>query len=215
MTSKPVLMSLVGGLLIAILASAYFMSRPAMDLPLAHTEPDPLAHERPTAPAQVEIQRLDSSEESFKIQAHRGDVLLLWFWTADCDPCWTEIKELVGLAKKYQRAGLKVRMVNMDIDAEAIRRVIDLSPKILQGSGFKMQDLMLHDPTRKAAFELRVDTSPSTVMIDRAGRVASVGGGSMIWTQEEAQRMIEDLLAEDEDAPAAPAPKNEDEASAT
>jgi hypothetical protein len=43
-------------------------------------------------------------------------------------------------------------------------------------------------------------------MIDRAGRVASVGGGSMIWTQEEAQRMIEDLLAEDEDASAAHAP---------
>jgi hypothetical protein len=74
--------------------------------------------------------------------------------------------------------------------------VVDLSPKILDCSGFEPKDLMLHDPTRKAAFELRVDTSPSTVLIDRAGRVASVGGGSMIWTQEEAQRMIEDLLAE-------------------
>ncbi len=196
MTSKPVLTSLVGGLLIAILASAYFMSRPAVELPLAQAEPDPLAHERPAAPGSLEVQRLNSSEASFKLKEHRGDVLLLWFWTADCDPCWTEIKELVALARKYQRAGLQVRLINMDVDAEAIRRVVDLSPKILDGSGFEPKDLMLHDPTRKAAFELRVDTSPSTVLIDRAGRVASVGGGSMIWTQEEAQRMIEDLLAE-------------------
>ena len=196
LASKPIILSLIAGLIVAVLASTYFMSRPPVDLPLAQAEPDPLAHERPLAPDNIEIPVLGANADAFKLKQHRGDVVLMWFWTADCDACWTEIKELLVVAKKYQSSGLQVRLINMDIDAEAIRRVIDLTPKMLEGSGFEPKELMLHDPTRKSAFALRVDTSPSTVLIDRSGRVASLGGGSMLWTQEEALRMIEDLLAE-------------------
>jgi thiol-disulfide isomerase/thioredoxin len=120
---------------------------------------------RPKAPA-VTGTMLTGSK--FKLSTDRGSVVVMNFWGSWCTPCREEAPALGALARYF--AGTDVRFVGVDIrddpaSAEAFMRT------------FRIGYPSLNDPNDMVALDFNgtmpPDSIPSTLVIDRSGRIAA------------------------------------------
>jgi thiol-disulfide isomerase/thioredoxin len=125
---------------------------------------------RPAAPA---VSGPTVTGKSLSLSAYRGDVVVVNFWGSWCAPCRAEAPTLGTLAR--QLAGRGVRFVGIDIRdepdaAQAFMQDFNVSyPSISDPSGDIA--LLFHNTVPPTAI-------PSTVVIDRQGRIAaSIVGG--------------------------------------
>jgi cytochrome c biogenesis protein CcmG/thiol:disulfide interchange protein DsbE len=99
----------------------------------------------------------------WRLSAHRGNVVLVNFWATWCGPCREETPGLVRVAHTYAPKGLAVAGITMDDGGmEPVRRFIrDYGvdyPILIPGSDFDLAG--------------RIGGLPTTLLIDRQGRVA-------------------------------------------
>ena len=99
---------------------------------------------------------------NLRLSEHRGDVVVLSFWSSRCNTCRAQLAELDRLYATYRPAGFVVFGVNVDDDVAAAREF---------AAAQKLQFPMLFDPTKKVARAYRVDALPMLVAIDRFGAV--------------------------------------------
>lgn len=98
--------------------------------------------------------------ENVRISEHRGEVVVVSFWSGTCNTCRAQLSALDRIAKTYASAGLKVIGVNVDDDvvrAEKFARAQDVQFQLL---------ISTPDNTGR---DFRVDRVPMTVFVDRAG----------------------------------------------
>jgi peroxiredoxin len=57
-----------------------------------------------------------------RISEHRGEVVVVSFWSGSCNTCRAQLNALDRIAKTYASAGLTVIGVNLDDDAAAPRK---------------------------------------------------------------------------------------------
>ncbi len=100
-----------------------------------------------------------------RLSEHRGEVVVVAFWSSRCNPCRDTLKELNALQSQWSTAGLTVLGVNVDDDIAAAREFAQSQPVTFP---------MLLDPTKKVARAFRIDSLPYVVAIDRDGRVRLV-----------------------------------------
>jgi peroxiredoxin len=99
---------------------------------------------------------------NLRLSEHRGDVVVLSFWSSRCNTCRAQLAELDRLYATYRPAGFVVFGVNVDDDVAAAREF---------AASQKLQFPMLFDPTKSVARAYRVDALPMLVAIDRFGAV--------------------------------------------
>ncbi len=99
---------------------------------------------------------------NLRLQEQRGRVVLVNFWATWCAPCRQEMPHLNKLYDKYRSSGLVLLGVNIDDDA---RTATDLAAKL----GLQVPVLRDTDKTVSRLYEM--GAMPSTVLIDREGRV--------------------------------------------
>ena len=107
----------------------------------------------------------DLKGADWKLSAHRGDVVLVNFWATWCQPCREETPGLVRVAHAYASKGLSVAGVVKDDDEVGTIR------KFMKDYGIEYPVLM-----PKPDFELanQIESIPTTLLIDRQGRVAKI-----------------------------------------
>lgn len=146
----------------------------------------------------VEITGTDYEGGEHDLAAWRGDVVLLNTWYAACPPCRAEAPDLAGVATNYADQGLHVLGINSRDaagTAQAFQRQLGVPyPSLDDTSGSAVAALQGVVP---------VSAVPTTVLLDREGRVAArvlglVEGSTL-------RALVEDLLAEGA-APADAAP---------
>jgi peroxiredoxin len=102
------------------------------------------------------------------VAAWRGDVVVLNTWYAACPPCRAEAPDLVALANDYADGGVHVLGINGTDDAgaaEAFQRTFEVPyPSIADSDGSAIAALQGAVP---------VQAVPTTVVLDREGRVAA------------------------------------------
>ena len=120
---------------------------------------------RPQAPAVTGTMLTGST---FRLSADRGAVVVMNFWGSWCTPCREEAPALGALARRF--AGAAVRFVGVDIrddpaSAEAFMRT------------FRIGYPSLNDPNDVIALDFSGTVPPAgiptTLVIDRAGRIAA------------------------------------------
>lgn len=121
--------------------------------------------ERPDAP-DVAVPVLGEDDE-LSLDAYAGDVVVLNFWASWCGPCRREQPELNEAAEALDDMGVSFLGVNVQDDSTA--------NALAHESEFAIPYPSLEDPA--AAFAARFSgigprTLPSTVLVDRDGRVA-------------------------------------------
>lgn len=124
---------------------------------------------------------------NLRLQEHRGQVVLVNFWATWCAPCRREMPHLNKLAEKYGKSGFLLLGVNVDDDA---RKAADAAASY----GLKFPVLFDTDKFVSKAYDLK--TMPSTVVIDRNGRVRYLHRGYQDGYEQTYDQQIRQLLKE-------------------
>ena len=127
-------------------------------------------------------------EEVHRLADHPDQVVLLNFWATWCAPCREELPTLEALHQELGDEGLAIIGVNVDPGgAERAARFAEQ-----QGLGF----IILHDPEQRVAGSYGVRGYPTTVVIDRAGRIVLSELGAWDWSHPDAVAWLRELLAQ-------------------
>ncbi|MFD8023779.1 TlpA disulfide reductase family protein [Streptomyces lavendulae] len=128
---------------------------------------------RPPAPA---LTGTDLDGNPISLAAFRGEVVVLNVWGSWCAPCRAEADDLALLSGEVRGAGVRFLGINTrDRDRDAARSFV-------RAHGLDFPSL--HDPTGALLLRfppevLNPQTIPSTLVVDREGRVAVAIGGAV------------------------------------
>jgi thiol-disulfide isomerase/thioredoxin len=159
---------------------------PSLTAPALATGSAALESSAPT-PLQFTVKRYPGGEPH-AIASDRGSVVLLDVWATWCEPCKDALPMYQDLARHYASRGLKVYALNVDEDARAI-------PPFLAETKVTLP-VLLDANAEVSEKVLRVRGMPTTVLIDRQGRVRYVHEGFAEEYLTKYQAEIEELLAE-------------------
>ena len=127
------------------------------------------------------------SGPNLRLQEQRGQVVMLNFWASWCGPCREEMPHLDRLYQKYRSAGFQLFGVNVDED---VHNATGVSSKL--GLHFPI----LLDTEKKVSRLYDLSTMPSTVLIDRDGRVRYIHRGYQDGYEQTYEDQIRELLRE-------------------
>ena len=161
----------------------------------AEQQPAPAATQTTAEPAQSEMREavlgkpmpaytaklLDGS--SFDIAGERGNVVLLNLWATWCGPCRYEIPELEKLHS--QLAGQRFKVVGVSVDEGNPDEVRDFVAEQ------KMTYPVVLDPEGRLAEIFQSTVLPTSVLVDRKGRVVWKKLGIVDSKDEELVKAIE------------------------
>lgn len=120
-----------------------------------------------------------------RLQEQRGRVVLINFWATWCGPCKQEMPHLNRLYDKYRAAGFVLLGVNVDDDAQKAAGV---------AQKWEMKFPVLLDTDKKISELYELGTMPSTVLIDRDGRVRYIHKGYLPGYEDTYEKQIRELL---------------------
>ena len=112
----------------------------------------------------------NSSQEKFSLQQLRGQVVVLDFWATWCGPCVQTMPNLQLIHNNYKRHGLAVLAVNQEPDN---------TDNVIQFIADHKYTFPVVLDQGQVARSYRVDTLPTTVIIDRSGEIAFVHLGAL------------------------------------
>ena len=131
----------------------------------------------------LELPTLDTTP--WRLAGERGHPVLLNFWASWCEPCQAEMPSLERLALSQREAGLRVVAVNFREAEPAVKRFLTRMP---------LQLPVVRDADGAAARSFDIHIFPSTVGIDRQGRVRFIIVGEFDWGGAEGLAAIAPLL---------------------
>lgn len=141
------------------------------------------AKERKPAP---EFTLTDANGSSVKLSDYRGKVVLLNFWATWCGPCALEIPWFIDFEQQYKSKGFEVVGVSMDEEGWSA-----IKPYITE---HKMNYRVLLGNDSVSQLYGGVESLPTSFVIDRDGRIASVHVG--LAERNEYMNEIQNLLDE-------------------
>ena len=122
---------------------------------------------------------------NLRLAEQRGRVVMVNFWATWCGPCRQEMPQLDRLYQKYKSSGFVLLGVNVDDDT---RKAADVASKL----GVSFPVLLDTDKAVSKLYDL--STMPSTVIIDRDGKVRYVHRGYLTGYEENYDKQIRELL---------------------
>ncbi len=145
--------------------------------------PQPQPWPRPKPQPALALRTLN--DEPWKLSEQAGQAVLLNFWASWCEPCRAEMPALQRLSERYTPAGLQVLAVNYREPSDTVRRFISTTAMTLP---------VLLDTDGAAAKSLGIGIFPTTLVVDRRGRIRFTVTGECVWDQEPATRWLRDVL---------------------
>lgn len=109
------------------------------------------------------------------------------FWATWCAPCREEMPHLERLYQKYRASGFVLLGVNVDDD-------VGNATVLAQKLGIKFPVLL--DTDKKVSRLYQLSSMPSTVLIDRDGRVRHVHRGYQSGHENTYEKIIRELIRE-------------------
>ena len=108
------------------------------------------------------------SGANISLAQYKGQVVMINFWASWCGPCRQEMPLLDSIYKQYHRMGFTMIGVNVEPDSNAANQWLKDTPVSFP---------ILYDKESKVSKMYDVAGMPSTVIIDRAGKVRALHRG--------------------------------------
>lgn len=102
------------------------------------------------------------SGQAIRLADLKGHVALLDFWASWCIPCRKAFPEIEALRRELEPQGLTVIAVNVDEDQKNMHAFLGQFPHAMT---------IALDPKGSVAEAFKVNAMPSTMILDRAGRI--------------------------------------------
>jgi len=122
------------------------------------------------------------------LSEHRGRVVLINFWATWCKPCRMEMPSMEALYRSQPRHDFEILSISIDTSgAPTVRQYVEqfgFSFPVLLDDNFQINDL----------YQVRV--APTSILIDRRGRVAARIPGARDWNDPDMRAHIERLIHE-------------------
>jgi cytochrome c biogenesis protein CcmG, thiol:disulfide interchange protein DsbE len=160
----------------------------AVALACAGHAPRPTVKLPPLAGRPLDVQAQDLAGNPVRIDAGKGQVLVVDFFASWCQPCKVQLPHLDQLERELRDRGLEVYGVSFDEDLDAIR-------------GFASQ-LAVGFPVlwdrggETLAPALSIQRLPTTLLVDRNGTIRKVHLGYDAREGERLEAEVRELLAE-------------------
>jgi thiol-disulfide isomerase/thioredoxin len=119
----------------------------------------------------------------------RGKVVFLNFWATWCPPCRVEMPSMERLHKEFKDQGLAMLAVDVQESPNEVARFM---------KQFRLSFPALLDLEGEVTLRYRVSGLPTTLLIDRSGRVVGAAVGPRNWASPEATALIRSLLDREE-----------------
>ncbi|HET8948466.1 MAG TPA: TlpA disulfide reductase family protein [Candidatus Polarisedimenticolia bacterium] len=120
----------------------------------------------------------------------RGRVVLLNFWGIACPPCRIEMPELEKIRRRHADLAM-LGIEEMNATAAEARRFVETM-------GVRYPILL--DPGERIGRLYRLEAHPTTVVLDRRGRISWMSAGYLRGDEREIEQAVRDALAA-KDAP--------------
>ncbi len=156
----------------------------SLTLALACTGPQAQANNKP-ASAAPDFALRTLAGPNLRLQEQRGKVVMINFWATWCGPCRQEMPHLSRLYDKYRAAGFVLLGVNVDDDA---RRASEMAQRLA------LPFPVLFDTEKTVSRLYDLGTMPSSVLIDRDGKVRYVHAGYQAGFEDQYEKQIRELL---------------------
>lgn len=131
----------------------------------------------------------DGSNVPVHISRYQGFVVVLNFYSVNCGPCMKDLLYLNRLQGNMRGFPLQVLAVSEDgLNPKAIKAFMDK-----QGLGFLKP---FGDPNGYSSGVLGLQGLPSTVIIDKAGRLAGAVAGNVVWDSPDVEKALTKLTRE-------------------
>jgi peroxiredoxin len=124
---------------------------------------------------------------SVSLAQYKGQVVMLNFWASWCGPCRQEMPLLESIYKKYRPMGFTLIGVNVEPDSNAANEWLKQTPVSFP---------ILYDKESKVSKMYDVAGMPSTVIIDRTGKVRMLHRGYKPGDENEYLDSIRSLVRE-------------------
>jgi peroxiredoxin len=122
----------------------------------------------------------------FELAGKRGSVVLLNLWATWCGPCRYEIPELQRIHDTYAARGFAV--VGVSVDESGVESVREF---VLEQ---KMTYPVTLDPQGTLANMLQTSVLPTSILVDRSGKIVWKKYGAILEGDEELKSAIEKAL---------------------
>jgi thiol-disulfide isomerase/thioredoxin len=98
----------------------------------------------------------------------KGNVILLDFWASWCVPCKASFPVMDDLQKRYASRGLTIVAVSVDDTREKMQQFLKAHPATFT---------IVRDANQKLAAVADFETMPTSLLIDRAGKIRFIHDG--------------------------------------
>ena len=119
------------------------------------------------------------------LAAHKGKAIYVDFWASWCGPCKQSFPWMNAMQDKYGAKGLQVIAVNVDAKRADADRFLLKTPATFQ---------IVYDPKGDSARSYGVKAMPTSLLIDRNGRVSYVHAGFRDEDRADLEAKINDAL---------------------
>jgi cytochrome c biogenesis protein CcmG, thiol:disulfide interchange protein DsbE len=136
----------------------------------------------------IDVAAPDLRGEEHRVADRVGQVRVVDFWATWCEPCREQFAVLEALARDHQAEGFTVYAVAVDEDQAQLTAFLETTP---------LPFVVLWDKGGARHGErLGIEKLPTTLLVDRTGRVRFVHQGYRSQDAEQVDREVRQLLTE-------------------
>lgn len=125
--------------------------------------------------------------DPLNLAAYKGRVVYLDFWASWCAPCKLSFPFMEQMARQYGPSGFVVLAVNVDHSHESAQRFL---------SQYGGSANIIYDSSGKIASLMKVKEMPTSILIDRKGKVRITNNGFFLGRTGTYETEIEELIHE-------------------
>ncbi len=114
------------------------------------------------APPAPEFRLANRAGGELSLSGLRGQVVMINFWASWCAPCRQEFPALDEIYRKYKPMGFAIVGINVESEKADAERFLGMRPVTFP---------ILFDPDNRVSASYGVSAMPTTVLVDRQGRL--------------------------------------------
>lgn len=138
------------------------------------------------APKMIDVTFTALDGTAKKLSDYKGQVILLNLWATWCPPCRAEMPAMEQLYAAYKEKGFVIAAVSVGEDAKTVKDFLKKTPYSFP---------VFTDPEGQVSGTYGTGSIPTTYLIDKEGTFLGRFVGAREWYSEDAQNLIEALLA--------------------